>query len=240
MGTVDMARQQPNVLRMQLLGAEVRPVEAGSRTLKDAINEAIRDWVDQRARHLLPARLGPGAASLPDHGARLPGGDRARGARANPGRRPGGCRMRASPAWAAAPMPSACSTPSATMSGVALVGVEAGGRGHCRPGGTRRALAIPSWAARACCTARTPTCCRTRRADRRHPFDLRRAGLRRGGAGARLPARHRAGASTPTADDAQALEAFQLLARLEGILPALEVVARGGRGCAAGPAAGPG
>jgi tryptophan synthase beta chain len=45
MGTVDMARQQPNVFRMQLLGTEVRGVESGSKTLKDAINEAIRDWV---------------------------------------------------------------------------------------------------------------------------------------------------------------------------------------------------
>jgi len=45
MGTVDMARQLPNVYRMQLLGTEVRGVESGSKTLKDAINEAIRDWV---------------------------------------------------------------------------------------------------------------------------------------------------------------------------------------------------
>ena len=45
MGEVDIARQSPNVFRMKLLGAEVRPVSAGSRTLKDAINEAIRDWV---------------------------------------------------------------------------------------------------------------------------------------------------------------------------------------------------
>ena len=45
MGTVDMARQAPNVQRMHLLGAEVRGVESGSKTLKDAINEAIRDWV---------------------------------------------------------------------------------------------------------------------------------------------------------------------------------------------------
>ena len=45
MGTVDIARQQPNVFRMKLLGAEVRPVTSGSKTLKDAINEAIRDWV---------------------------------------------------------------------------------------------------------------------------------------------------------------------------------------------------
>ncbi|TAE34937.1 MAG: tryptophan synthase subunit beta [Alphaproteobacteria bacterium] len=45
MGAKDMARQQPNVFRMKLLGAEVRGVEAGSATLKDAMNEALRDWV---------------------------------------------------------------------------------------------------------------------------------------------------------------------------------------------------
>jgi len=45
MGAEDVERQHLNVLRMQLLGAEVRPVESGSRTLKDATNEAIRDWV---------------------------------------------------------------------------------------------------------------------------------------------------------------------------------------------------
>ncbi len=45
MGTVDMARQQPNVFRMRLLGAEVCPVDSGTKTLKDAINEAIRDWI---------------------------------------------------------------------------------------------------------------------------------------------------------------------------------------------------
>src|SRR3954451_16659811 len=45
MGAEDMERQAPNVLRIQLLGATVRRVESGSRTLKDAINEAMRDWV---------------------------------------------------------------------------------------------------------------------------------------------------------------------------------------------------
>ena len=45
MGVDDMARQQPNVFRMRLLGAEVRGVASGSRTLKDAINEAMREWV---------------------------------------------------------------------------------------------------------------------------------------------------------------------------------------------------
>jgi len=61
MGTVDMARQEPNVFRMQLLGAEVRPVTSGTQTLKDAINEAIRDWVTNvdDTHYLLGSALGP-------------------------------------------------------------------------------------------------------------------------------------------------------------------------------------
>jgi tryptophan synthase beta chain len=61
MGTEDMARQAPNVFRMRLLGAEVRPVDAGSRTLKDAINEALRDWVTNVSTtyYLLGSALGP-------------------------------------------------------------------------------------------------------------------------------------------------------------------------------------
>ncbi|MBN1305563.1 MAG: tryptophan synthase subunit beta [Anaerolineales bacterium] len=61
MGMVDIDRQQPNVLRMKLLGAEVRPVESGSQTLKDAINEAIRDWVAnvETTYYLLGSALGP-------------------------------------------------------------------------------------------------------------------------------------------------------------------------------------
>jgi tryptophan synthase beta chain len=45
MGSVDVERQKPNVFRMKLLGADLRPVESGSKTLKDAMNEALRDWV---------------------------------------------------------------------------------------------------------------------------------------------------------------------------------------------------
>lgn len=61
MGSVDMARQQPNVFRMKLLGAEVIPVESGTKTLKDAINEAIRDWVThvRTTFYLLGSALGP-------------------------------------------------------------------------------------------------------------------------------------------------------------------------------------
>jgi tryptophan synthase beta chain len=60
MGTEDMARQAPNVHRMRLLGAEVRGVASGSRTLKDAINEAMRDWVTnvRDTHYLLGSVLG--------------------------------------------------------------------------------------------------------------------------------------------------------------------------------------
>jgi len=60
MGEVDMARQELNVLRMQLLGAEVRPVTSGSKTLKDAISEAMRDWVTnvRTTYYLLGSALG--------------------------------------------------------------------------------------------------------------------------------------------------------------------------------------
>jgi tryptophan synthase beta chain len=61
MGTEDMARQALNVFRMRVLGAEVRGVDAGTRTLKDAINEALRDWVSRAddTYYLLGSVLGP-------------------------------------------------------------------------------------------------------------------------------------------------------------------------------------
>ena len=61
MGEVDMERQQPNVIRMRLLGAKVVPVTSGSRTLKDAINEAIRDWITniETTHYMIGSVLGP-------------------------------------------------------------------------------------------------------------------------------------------------------------------------------------
>ena len=61
MGTEDMRRQEPNVFRMKLLGAEVRGVESGTKTLKDAVNEAIRDWVTnvRSTYYLLGSAIGP-------------------------------------------------------------------------------------------------------------------------------------------------------------------------------------
>jgi tryptophan synthase beta chain len=61
MGEVDMERQKPNVFRMKLLGAEVVPVKSGSRTLKDAGNEAIRDWVTnvKDTHYIIGSVVGP-------------------------------------------------------------------------------------------------------------------------------------------------------------------------------------
>jgi tryptophan synthase beta chain len=61
MGEVDMARQELNVFRMRLLGAEVRPASSGSRTLKDAVNEAMRDWVAtvEESHYCLGSAMGP-------------------------------------------------------------------------------------------------------------------------------------------------------------------------------------
>ncbi len=83
MGAEDMRRQELNVFRMRLLGAEVRGVESGSRTLKDAINEAMRDWVTnvRDTHYLLGQRAG--RASLSDDGARFSFGDWPRSARTN-------------------------------------------------------------------------------------------------------------------------------------------------------------
>jgi tryptophan synthase beta chain len=61
MGTEDMRRQEPNVYRMRMLGAEVRPVTAGSRTLKEAVSETIRDWVTNVAdtHYIIGSVVGP-------------------------------------------------------------------------------------------------------------------------------------------------------------------------------------
>ncbi len=71
MGEVDIARQAPNVARMKMLGAEVRPALSGSRTLKDATNEAIRDWINnpEDTHYIIGSVVGP--HPYPDLVARL-------------------------------------------------------------------------------------------------------------------------------------------------------------------------
>ena len=80
MGEEDMRRQHPNVERMGLLGAEVRPVEFGKRTLKEATSEAIRDWIAtvETTHYLIGSCVG--TAPVPGARARASVGSRARGA----------------------------------------------------------------------------------------------------------------------------------------------------------------
>ena len=133
MGAVDVERQALNVFRMRLLGAEVEAVHSGSRTLKDAVNEAHARLGRHRRRHPLLPRLGDGPAPVPVDGARVPPGHRRRGPRAVPGadrrrsrrrrrlRRRRLQRGRASSPGSSTPAPgsSASSRPAARPSGAA-------------------------------------------------------------------------------------------------------------------------
>ena len=87
MGSEDMRRQAPNVERMRLLGAEVRPVEFGTRTLKEATSEAIRDWIAnvETSYYLIGSCVGP--APYPELVRDLQRVIGQRGARADPRRR---------------------------------------------------------------------------------------------------------------------------------------------------------
>ena len=136
MGEEDTHRQAPNVARMQLLGAEVRPVTAGTRTLKEAVNEAMRDWAASGAHDPLRDRVGRRAAPVPDARARPAAGDRRRGAR--PVR---GAPRPAIPQYVLACVGGGSNaigmfTAFVGAPGVELIGVEAGGTGmelgrHC-------------------------------------------------------------------------------------------------------------
>ena len=111
MGEVDIARQSLNVFRMKLLGAEVVPVASGSRTLKDAINEAIRDWVTNvRTTYYIigsVAGMHPYPMIVRDFQSVI-----GQEARAQLLEQAGRCPMSSSPASAAARTRWACSTPS--------------------------------------------------------------------------------------------------------------------------------
>ena len=190
MGAEDMDRQALNVFRMRLLGAEVCRVDAGSRTLKDAINEAMRDWVTNVVGHVLSARVGAGAASVSVDGPRVPVGDRPRGARSRSSSSTG--RLPDAIVACVGGGSNAIGIFDAFIDDrdVRLIGVEAGGE-RDRPRPPRRAV-----------------CRRQRRRAAGDPhvraagrgwehradaFDFGRARLRGGRARARLAARRRPG-----------------------------------------------
>ena len=217
MGAVDVERQAPNVLRMNLLGAEVRPVTSGASTLKDAMNEALRDWVTNvhDTYYLIGSAAGPHPypAMVRDFQAVI------------------GEETRAQVLDAEGRLPDAlvaCVGGGSNAIGlfhnflndanVRLYGVEASGRGldtgeHAaainggRPGvlhGNKTYLLQD----------------RDGQITEAHSIS---AGLDYPGIGPEHAFLHDVGRATYlSATDDEAIEAFQLLARLEGIIPALE------------------
>ncbi len=210
MGEVDTERQALNVFRMELLGAEVRPVASGSRTLKDAVNEALRDWVAsvEDTHYCLGSVMGPHPYPWMVREFQRVVGDEAR------------AQFRDLAGGADPDVVVACagggSNAAGTFAGFAdatssaLVGVEAAGGAALTLGipgvlhGMRSALLQDEW-------------------GQILEAESISAGLDYPGIGpehAHLAAIGRA--RYVTAGDAEVVEAFQLLARTEGIIPALE------------------
>jgi tryptophan synthase beta chain len=217
MGTEDMRRQQLNVFRMRLLGAQVVGVESGSRTLKDAINEALRDWVTnvEDTYYVLGSAMGPHPypAMVRDFQSVI------------------GREARAQIVEAEGRLPDlliACIGGGSNSIGlfydfiadeaVQMVGVEAGGRG----------TALGEHAARF--SGGSPGVLQGTRSyilqDENGQISVTHsisAGLDYPAVGPEHAYLHDAGRIRYTsAYDAEVLEAFELLARLEGIIPALE------------------
>jgi tryptophan synthase beta chain len=217
MGEVDMARQHPNVERMRLLGADVIPVTSGSRTLKDAINEAMRDWsASVRTTHyLLGSVLGPHPYPTMVRDFQSVIGREAREQiRAATGRSPdllvacvGGGSNAIGMFHAFLEDPS-----------VRMVGIEAAGEGIATGRHAAR-FAEPSVGV----LHGTRTRVLQDGAGQIRATHSVSAGLDYPAVGPEHAALHASGrVAYDVATDREALEAFDLLARTEGILPALE------------------
>jgi tryptophan synthase beta chain len=220
MGTEDIARQHPNVQRMRLLGAEVRPVASGSCTLKDAINEAIRDWVThvRDTHYLLGSALGPHPyPTLVRDFQAVIGREARQQILDQAGRLPAQC--------------IACVGGGSNAIGlfqafledreVGLVGVEAGGEGI--QNGRHAARFADPVRGRPGVLHGTYTYLLQDEDGQVLPTHSISAGLDYPAVGPQHAFLYESGRAEYTyIDDREALEAFQRLARVEGILPALE------------------
>jgi tryptophan synthase beta chain len=216
MGTEDMRRQAPNVFRMKLLGAEVRGVESGTRTLKDAVNEAIRDWVTnvRSTYYLLGSAIGPHPYPTMVRDFQSVIGRESRGQALALGRLPDVVVACVGGGSNAIGMFAAFIGDA----GVRLRGVEAGGRG-IETG--EHAASIVGGSAGVLHGTRSMVL-QDAAGQIRGTHSIS-AGLDYPGVGpehADLAARGRAEYVART--DAEALEGFALLSRTEGIIPALE------------------
>ncbi len=216
MGVDDMARQRPNVFRMKLLGAEVRGVESGSRTLKDAINEAMRDWVtNPESYYLLGSALGPHPyPTMVRDFQRVIGVEARAQILAAEGRLPDlivACVGGGSNAIG-------IFHPFLEDEGVALRGVEAGGRGVVLGDHAARFLAASPGVLQG--TYSYVLQDDDGQIALTHSIS---AGLDYASIGPEHAWLHDNGRASYTyADDEEALDGFESLARIEGIIPALE------------------
>jgi tryptophan synthase beta chain len=219
MGTEDMARQAPNVQRMRLLGAEVRGVDSGQKTLKDAINEAMRDWVTnvRDSYYLLGSALGahPYPMMVRDFQVVIGKEARAQVLEAE-GRLPDllvACVGGGSNAIG-------LFHPFLADAGVAMVGVEAGGRSR-RPGDHAARFLGEGGAVGVLQGTRSFVL--QDEAGNVLPTHSISAGLDYAAVGPEHALLRDLGrVRYAAASDSEALRAFVMLSRLEGIIPALE------------------
>jgi tryptophan synthase beta chain len=235
MGTADMARQALNVFRMRLLGAEVRGVSSGSATLKDAINEAMRDWVahPDDSTYLLGSALGPHPYPLMVREFQsVIGAEARRQVLDQAGRLPDAVVACVGGGSNAIGIFDAF----VSDSGVRLIGVEAGGEGIVAG---RHAARFAGGAEGVLQGTRTWL---LQDADGNiEPTHSVSAGLDYAAVGPEHAWLRAIGRAEYTwADDRAALAAFHQLARLEGIMPALESAHAIAHLAVLGPALGPG
>ena len=220
MGSADMQRQALNVFRMRLLGAEVREVDAGSRTLKDAINEALRDWVTNvtDTYYLLGSALGPHPYPLMVRDFQSIIGRETRGQiLAGEGRLPdtliacvgGGSNS------------IGLFYPFLNDKSVRMIGVEAGGKGDEL--GEHAARFKPNGGGRPGVLQGTMSYLLQDEGGQIATTHSVSAGLDYPSVGPEHAFLHDTGRVQYTsASDAEALAAFRMLSKLEGIIPALE------------------
>jgi tryptophan synthase beta chain len=220
MGTTDMARQAPNVQRMKLLGAEVRPVDSGSRTLKDAINEAMRDWVTnvRTTYYLLGSALGPHPYPMMVRDFQsIIGREARRQILEAEGRLPDACVACVGGGSNAIGL----FYPFIGDAGVRLIGVEAGGRGI--PSGRHAARFSDPHLGRLGVLHGSQTYVLQTLDGQIAETHSVSAGLDYAAVGPEHAYLREIGRTEYTfATDQEALDAFKLLCRIEGIIPALE------------------
>ena len=219
MGTEDMRRQKPNVERMGLLGARVEPVEAGARTLKEAVSAAIRDWVSNvdTSHYIIGSCVGPAPYPALVRDLQRVIGDEAR---AQVLERAGRLPSRVIACVGGGSNSIGIFTPFVDDHGVELIGVEAAGEGietgrHGAPLTARRdsrgppRLVLRDHAGRG-------------RPDPARPTRSRPAWTTPAAVPSTPGCAIRAARATSRSPTRGALDAFARTARLEGIIPALE------------------